>query len=160
MPDVEALVIRALMSLDELSALEGRIYSVIPKARTFPLARIARYGGDPLFGGDPYWLDNPSLQADLWADGGMVQAHDLAETLRACVVQRLPGLWVDGVILSARVSSLIQSADSAFNPPKPRYRFTMQLIVRPHRGRSSQGTSAASSPRRSRKRQVVPVGKE
>ena len=133
LPDTEALVISALAAMPELAALGSRIYSVVPKQRTFPLARVFRFGGDPLYTGDPYWLDNPSVQVDLWADGGMVEARALAEMLRACCAQRLAGTYSSGVISSVRVSALVQSADSTFNPPKPRYRFTAQLIVRPVR---------------------------
>jgi hypothetical protein len=134
LPDVEKLVIDALRPMTELSALGGRIYSVTPKQRTYPLARVARFGGDPLWGGEPYWIDGPSLQFDVWAQGGTVEAHDLAEQLRACVAQLLPGSWPLGVIASVKVTSLVQSSDTDFDPPKPRYRFTATLLVHPPAG--------------------------
>jgi hypothetical protein len=134
LPDSEALVIGALAGMPELAELEGRLYSIVPKSpRVFPLARVYRFGGDPLYGGHPYWLDNPSMQVDVWADGGFPPLRSLAETVRACMAQKLVGEWPQGVVLSVLVSSLVQSADASFNPPKPRYRFTAQLLVRPLR---------------------------
>ena len=137
-PDTEAMIVKALLSIPVVqnSALDGRIYTVVPKNeadRVFPMARVSRFGGEPLWGGDPYWADAPALQVDVWAKGGMVEAHDLAELLRACCAQLLPGTWPQGIICSARVSSLIQGADTTFDPPKPRYRFTTTMIVHPSR---------------------------
>lgn len=134
LPDAEALVINALLSLNELDPLGGRIYSVVPKNRVFPLARVSRFGGDPMYEGDPYWLDQPNFQVDVWADGGFVEAVGIAETLRACFVQRIRGRWPAGVISSAKVSALVQTVDLDFDPPKPRYRFTATVVLRPNRG--------------------------
>ena len=134
LPDAEALVIDALLGLPEVtgSALGTRVYGVVPKDRVFPLARVARYGGDPLYDGHPYWLDVAALQVDVWADGGMVEAHDLAELLRGVCALRLPGfVSAGGVISSVKVSGLVQSPDQTFEPAKPRYRFTATTTVHP-----------------------------
>ena len=132
LPDVEQLMVQALLGMSELSDFGGRIYTVVPKRRTFPLARISRFGGDPLWEGDPYWADHPNVQCDVWASsGGTVEAQGLGETLRACVAQRLPGSWPEGVVSSVKVTALIQTPDPTFDPPKPRYRFTATLIVHP-----------------------------
>jgi len=130
LPDAEALVIAGLLTCDELADLGGRIYSVVPKTRTFPLARVFRYGGDPFYEGDPYWLDHPSMQVDVWADG-RPEAQRLGETLRACCAQRLPGPWPAGVILSVQVSALVNTEDPVFSPSKPRYRFTLTMVDHP-----------------------------
>jgi hypothetical protein len=130
LPDIEALVIDALLGMPLLDDLDGRIYSMVPKQRTFPLARVYRYGGDPLHGGDPYWLDNPSLQIDVWADGRPVAAR-LGELLRSCCAQDLPGVWPLGVVNSTTVSALVNSDDPTFSPSKPRFRFTMTALVHP-----------------------------
>jgi hypothetical protein len=130
LPDAEALVIEALLTLPDLAPFGGRIYSAVPKARTFPLARIFRYGGDPWYEGHPYWIDAPSLQGDVWADGRPL-AQSLAETLRACCAQHLPGIWPLGTILSTKVSALVNSDDLTFDPPKNRFRFTLTMIDHP-----------------------------
>ena len=131
LPDAEKLVIRALLTLDELSGLNGRIYNIVPKSnRVFPLARVSRFAGDPWFGGDPYWIDHPMFQCDVWADR-VAEGAGWAETLRACLAQRIAGGWPDGVISSVRVSALVQTTDPIFDPPKPRYRFTAQVVVHP-----------------------------
>lgn len=129
LPDAERLVIMALLTMPELDDFGGRIYSMVPKERTFPLARTFRYGGDPLYAGDPYWLDQPSLQLDVWADG-RPEARRLGETLRSCCT-RLPGVWPEGIISSVTVSALVSSDDQTLTPPKARYRFTMQMIDHP-----------------------------
>jgi hypothetical protein len=154
LPDCEQLVIDALLSMPALAALGGRIYSVVPKQRTFPLARVYRYGGDPLYGGEPYWLDNPSLQIDVWEDG-TVEAQRLGELLRSCCAQQLAGVWPTGVVDSVQVSALIQSPDPTFTPSKPRYRFTAQLMVHPATPAAAPlATTSAGSPRRSSRRAV------
>jgi len=130
MPDAEQVVIRALLGMTELSGRGGRIYSFVPKQRTLPLARVARYGGDPLHEGHPYWLDSPSMQVDVWDDRTAV-AQTLAESLRACCSQRLQAAVTGAVVSNVAVSALIQTADSVFNPPKPRYIFTMRLVLHP-----------------------------
>jgi hypothetical protein len=131
LPDSEALVINALRAMPELSALGGRIYSVMPKSRTFPLARINRFGGDPLHEGHPYWLDQATLQLDVWANGGFVEAYTLAEQMRACLATRLVGVQPEGVVSQVKVSALVSTGDTEFDPPKPRYRFTATLLVHP-----------------------------
>jgi hypothetical protein len=131
LPDTEQLVINALLSMTELSALGGRIYNITPKQRTFPLARVARFGGDPLSGSQPYWLDQPTLQFDVWAQGGFVEAFTIAEQMRACVSQLLPGVWPEGIVAMARTTGLVSTGDTDFDPPKPRYRFTATLLVHP-----------------------------
>jgi hypothetical protein len=134
MPDAEKLVINALLDQAELAALGGRIYAVAPKRRTFPLARVARFGGDPFHEGHPYWLDQPSFQVDVWAQSGQIEAYTLAEQMRACMAQRLVGAWPEGVITSVKVMGLVQSTDADFDPPKPRYRFTATLMMHPTPG--------------------------
>jgi hypothetical protein len=131
LPDTEKLVINALLSMPGLSALGGRIYSVTPKERTFPLARVARFGGDPLYSGHPYWLDQPALQFDVWAQGGFVEAFGLAEQMRSAMACELVGAWPEGVVDEVKVSALTQAGDTEFDPPKPRYRFTATLLVHP-----------------------------
>jgi len=131
LPDAEKLVVNALLSLPALSALGGRIYTVAPKRRTFPLARVARFGGDPWHTGHPYWLDEPSFQVDVWAQSGQIEAYTIAEQMRACMAQELIGSWPEGVIVNIKVTALVQSTDADFDPPKPRYRFTATMTMHP-----------------------------
>ena len=131
MVDVEELVVNALLGMTELAALEGRIYSIAPKARTFPMARVSRFGGDPMWEGVPYWIDQPAMQVDVWADGGYVEAYSIAEQMRACLATKLVGAWPEGVVVHSKVSALIATGDTEFDPIKPRYRFTVTLITHP-----------------------------
>jgi hypothetical protein len=157
-PDAEALAIHGLLTMPEVtdSALGERIYSVVPKQRTFPLARVSRIGGDPMWNGDPYWAEQAACQVDVWADGGTVEARGLAELLRAAST-RLPGVWPTGVISSVKVSGLVNSADSTYDPPKPRYRYTLQLVVHPSRGAPGLEHHPAGSPSPVSTRQEVPA---
>ena len=131
MPDAEQLVVNALRGMGELAALGGRIYTVTPKARTFPMARVTRFGGDPLWNGQPYWVDQPALQCDVWANGGYVEAYGIAEQMRACLAQLLIGAWPEGVVDHVKTTALVASGDTDFDPPKPRYRFTATLLTHP-----------------------------
>ena len=150
LPDAESLVIKALLGVDELGDFGGRIYSVIPKERTFPLARVFRYGGDPFWEGDPYWIDQPSMQVDVWANG-RPEALRLGELLRAACAQFLVGTWPDGVISSVRVSALVNTDDPVFSPSKPRYRFTLTMVDHPVNPRAAV-PSRATRERLSRSR--------
>jgi hypothetical protein len=134
MPDAEKLVVNALLDQAELAAFGGRIYTVAPKRRTFPLARVARFGGEPRWAGHPYWVDEPSFQVDVWAQSGQIEAYTLAEQMRACVAQRLVGVWPEGVVVAVKVTGLVQSTDTDFDPPKPRYRFTATMAMHPSPG--------------------------
>ena len=135
LPDAEALVINALLASSDVAAstLKHRIYSVVPKRRVYPLARVVRYGGSPLWDGDPYWVDQASLQIDVWAQGGTVEARSLSELLRASCAA-LGGGHPEGVVTKASVSGLAQMVDLTFDPPKPRYRFTVTLLLHPWPG--------------------------
>jgi len=131
LPDAEALVIGALLSQEPITdAFGDRLYSMIPKTRTFPLVRVMRYGGDPLYASSPYWLDGPAMQIDVWADG-RAEALRLGELVRATLAQTLVGAWPLGVVSSCVVSALVNNDDATLDPPKPRYRFSATLIVHP-----------------------------
>jgi hypothetical protein len=131
MPDAEVLMIQALLAQAELAPLGNRIYSRVPKERTYPLTRVFRYGGEPLHPEGPYWVDQPALQIDTWATTRS-EAHDIGETLRACCKQRLVGSWPDhGVVVSTAVSALVNDPDPTFSPPRPRTRFTCAMRVHP-----------------------------
>jgi hypothetical protein len=131
MVDAEELVVNALLNMPELNMLGGRIYTVSPKARTFPMARITRFGGDPMWDGQPYWLDQPAMQADVWAQGGYAEAYGIAEQMRASLAQKLIGAWPEGVVTHVKTTALVATGDTDFDPPKPRYRFTVTLITHP-----------------------------
>jgi hypothetical protein len=146
LPDAEELVVNALLGWPEMSALGGRIYAVMPRARTFPLARVARFGGDPMWEGSPYWLDQPALQIDVWANGGFVEAYGIAEQMRSSLATKLVGAWPEGVVTHSKVTALVATSDSAFDPPKPRYRFTCTVLVHPIVG-SPTDPALAGSPR-------------
>lgn len=75
MPDVEAVAAEILRDAD---VCEGRIYSSIPRAPTFPLAIVARLGGIPAV---RRRLDAARIQVSVWGNN-KAEARDAADLAR------------------------------------------------------------------------------
>lgn len=125
LPDVEAIVSRFLRdSVDMAALVEDRVYTRIPRNAGFPLIRLWRVGGAPVYS-TPLFLDSALLQIDAFG-GSVAQARTLAATAMA-VLSDLPGRdGVTGVVFG----SLASDEDAAFDPPKPRYRFDATVYAR------------------------------
>ena len=131
MPDVERLVIDFLLGDPDVDAVfAGRIYGAVPNEKTFPLARVVRWGGEMLDGGEPYWADAPALQVDVWA-ARKAEAMTGAELIRAALGQRLAGRHPTGVVAGIDLGTLVYDPDNSFSPAKPRARLDVDLVTRP-----------------------------
>lgn len=131
MPDVERLVIDALIADADVAALvTGRIYGAVPNVKTFPLVRVVRIGGQLADEGDPFWADAPALQVDGWADR-KAEAVELGRVLQAVCATRLTGAHPLGVVAGVDVGAWVYDPDTSFNPAKPRVRLSLDLLTRP-----------------------------
>ena len=135
LPDAERMVSSFLRAQPEMASFANRIFTELPTGtKSFPLMRLTRFGGIPAFS-RPVWLDVAILQIDVWADQ-KVQARLLAETARACIYQRLPGVHDEGVCTAVIMSTLSFSPDQVFTDPgkrsaKARYRFDCSVYAHP-----------------------------
>lgn len=129
LPDVEAFLYRYLGTQPDVAALvAGRVYTRIPNAPAFPLLRIVRVAGAPVYSA-PLFLDNALVQFDAFG-GSSVQAFTLAETVRAALAA-LPGSGDDQLLVTGVTFGTFAAADDdSYDPPKPRYRFDAFLYVR------------------------------
>jgi hypothetical protein len=131
MPDVERLVIDALIADPDLTALvAGRVYGAVPNNKVFPLIRVVRFGGQMIDGGRPFWADAPALQIDMWANR-KAEAVGLGETVRAVAGQRLRGTHPTGIVAEVGIGTAVYEPDESFSPAKPRVRLSLDLVTRP-----------------------------
>lgn len=128
--DAERLVSAFLRSDPDVTAVLGdRVYTVLPTEATYPLVRLQRWGGEPVVD-RPLVLDAARIQIDVWGDRKK-QAHDLAQLVRAVLVERLPwGNSTDGWLVRSLASGLRYLPDESFDPPRPRYAVEMEVFVR------------------------------
>jgi hypothetical protein len=116
----------------DLAALVGdRVFTVLPKEKTFPLVRVVRWGGAP----DRRvpglaWLDHADLQIDAWAER-QLQVTDVARCLVAALTERLPGTRPGGVVTASTVTSLATELDADYAPVLHRARLTATVTVHP-----------------------------
>lgn len=130
LPDVEALVSQFLRGRSEVSDLCGqRVYTELPKEKTFPLVRLVRIGGVPPID-RPLRFDEARLQVDTWG-GPKKTAHDLAETIRQVLVYLPDETLTDAVVTAVRFGSLAYLPDDDFAPAKPRYTFDAAVWAHP-----------------------------
>jgi len=130
LPDGEALVSGYLRARSEVTDLCGqRVYTELPKDKTFPLVRLVRVGGSPPLD-RPLRFDVARIQVDVWG-GPKKTARDLAETIRQ-VLSELPDEDVVGTVVSAvTYGPFAYLPDDDFAPAKPRYTFDVELSVHP-----------------------------
>lgn len=132
LPNVEGLVSTFLGAHPAVDALaDGRVYTVIPKAPTWPLVRVHQWDDQPTVR-RPLHHVATYLQIDAFG-GSKIQAWRLAETCRAALVADLPGIHDEGVVTGVDVSSLADDPDDSYAPAKPRWRFDAVVYSHPHR---------------------------
>lgn len=132
LPDIEQLLSQFLRDQDEVADLvDDRIYTVLPKDKTFPLIRIHRYSGAPAFS-RPLHLDQALVQVDCWG-GNKKLAWEIAETCRAVCAERLVGSHDEGCVTSVTFGELSDQPDGTFDPPRPRFLFSMTVTAHPSR---------------------------
>ena len=128
--DTTALVTEFLRTDPEVSAvLAGRVSTVPPADKVFPLARVTRVGGAPALG-FTVWLDQALYQLDIWAD----TVAQVADAARCCVWaldQRLPGSRPGGVVTAVRITTVATDIDPEFAPVKHRVRLGFTVTAHP-----------------------------
>lgn len=126
LPDIEAAVIRYMVSRSEVSAIFGaHVGSQLASAR--PAAIVERWGGVPLHP-DPFKFDQGSIQISAYAVT-KATARLGAETMRAVLaewryVQSDPAVCISGVTFGP----LHWMPDTISSPPEPRYLFDTTII--------------------------------
>lgn len=128
--DAERLLSAWLRDQDEITALVAdRVYTAIPASPTWPLVRLTRIGGAPVFS-RPLHLDRALIQFDVFG-GPKVIAWEIAETCRAALSD-LPneptGL---GVITGIQFLSFLYVPDTTYTPARPRYVFDAAVYTHP-----------------------------
>jgi Protein of unknown function (DUF3168) len=128
--DTAALMVEFLCTNADVSAfLGGRVSTVLPTYKAFPLARVTRVGGAPRFGFS-VWLDQALFQLDVWADTP-VQAADAARCLVQALAERLPGSRPGGVVTAVRITTVATDTDPEFQPVKHRARIGVAVTAHP-----------------------------
>lgn len=126
LPDCEALVSAYLRGHEDITALVGdRVYTRIPRTADWPLIRLWRVGGGPVYN-SPLFLDKSLIQIDAFG-GSTSQARTLGATAMA-VLAKMPGAVPN--ITSVEFGAFASDEDDAFDPPKPRYRFDVSVSAR------------------------------
>lgn len=128
LPDAEAEISAFLRGLDEIFDLvEERVYTEIPANAEFPLVRLTRIGGTPLFN-KPLWVDRPTLQIEAYG-GTKAQAQEIAETCRAALSEIESATSPTAVFLSAEFGGMLYLPDPEFKNPRPRYVFDVDVFL-------------------------------
>lgn len=134
LPDISRAVSELTRAQPEFAALAGgRLYTVVPAEKTFPLGRITTIGGQA--SSRPYWLQTSIVQVDIWADT-RAAAHQVAETVRSISQDRFVGVHhlsggVDCVIAGVTSGGLRESADTE-NPREGHHRVSFDLVITSH----------------------------
>ena len=136
LPDVEQIVSLYLRSVTEVTDLVGqRVYTQLPNSPTFPLVKLTRFGGAPVFN-RPLHLDRALLQFDAYG-GNKRESQQLAEMVRAALadpdfvgLRELDGDPI-GVVTGVDFGDLRWLPDSSYTPAKPRYVFDIAVFTHP-----------------------------
>lgn len=129
LPDIEAFLYRYLsLNIDVDQYVAGRVYTRIPNAPIFPLIRITRVAGAPVYS-SPLFLDAPLVQFDSFG-GSSVQAWTIAETCRQAIKDLINYSDGSGLITAVEYGSFASQDDDSYDPPKPRYRFDATFYIR------------------------------
>jgi len=136
MPTVRVPVDAARLARDFLATqtdlvplVAGRVYvGRLPPNPVFPLIMLHRVGGAPRY---PMWLDPARLQIEGWADvGNDEQAHTVAATALAALMQQLPGRRVSGTVAGVTVALGLTSLPDQ-ETARPRVLFDVTVPVHP-----------------------------
>lgn len=125
LPNTEGILVAALKASPPVRALVGaRVYTDLPATKTFPLVRLTRFGGAPVFS-RPLLLDEADIQVDCWADT-KTAAFDLVNAVRAALAA-LRGVHPLGTVTGVEVGRLAYSPDATFDPAKPKYELDVRV---------------------------------
>lgn len=130
--DVEQMVSVYLRAQSEVNAYVGqRVYTALPKDKTFPLVRLTRIGGVPPLS-RPLHMDRAHLQIDVFG-GSKATALDTMDAVRmelSKMVDEDP-VQPTGVVCGVKFGPLAYLPDETFEPAKPRYTQDVTVTVRP-----------------------------
>ncbi len=132
-PDPEQLLVQFLLAQPEAQErLADRIYTRIPREKTFPLARVFRWSGSPdiVPANGPIVTTRAELQVDVWSSKGFAECDDIARILQALIAERSVGNYEAGRIIARDLGPYRPDADQEFTPARPRIRFDVSLWVR------------------------------
>lgn len=133
LPDAERLLSAFVRAQAEVTALvSDRVYTMLPATKEFPLVRLQRVGGttDATPNDDALLRDAAVLQVEAYG-GPKSVAWQLADTLRACIAQRITGTHPTGYVERWEIGSTRYLPDDTFDPAKPRVIFDVTLYLRP-----------------------------
>jgi hypothetical protein len=130
--DIERIAVDFLVDQTDVAAIiDERAYTELPETPRWPLIRLTRAGGARTY---PAWIDHPRLQVEAFADT-KAEAHDLAATASAALLQQFPGVHDNAVVTSVdEDGGLIWLPDPSGGPGvpgRPRYLFTVSVTVHP-----------------------------
>ena len=142
LPHATRLIIGCLLDADEVTDIAGdRVVSDGSENQTGPWVRVHQFGGRIVQPQAHYWLEQTVFQVDCRGAGGNDRktAHDLAETCRAVLAQRLRGSVAyligsspaEGVVSNCEVGGITDTEDEAFQPARPMSRFDGVLTAHP-----------------------------
>lgn len=142
LPYASRLIIGCLLDADEVTDIvEDRIATDGANKQQGPWVRVQQFPGRIIQGGAHYWLEQTLFQVECRGGGGSDRktCHDLAETCRAVLHQRLRGsvsytigtTAETGVVSECLVGGIADLYDEAFSPARPMSRFDGALTAHP-----------------------------
>lgn len=130
LPDVELVVVNYLRLVAAVDALiDGRVFTVIPYAPTFPMLRVVRVGGAPLRD-DPLRFDVAELELAAYG-GSKADARRLIDTARAALGLIETVTHPAAVVIGAAFGEARYLPDPDFTPAKPRYILAAAVTIHP-----------------------------
>lgn len=120
-PDVEAVVVAALLDDDGVTAAVGqRVYGARPAKATDPMLVVTRLGGPQT----QDWIENARIQVDAW--GTTRTDAFAAANAAAAALWRLSGTFTAGVVSgTARTLGPFRLDDPVTNRPRYIVEFTV-----------------------------------
>jgi hypothetical protein len=107
--DVEALVVGFLQAQPEVTAIVAdRVYSDLPKTRTYPLALVQRTGGR-FVTNRPQWLEEATVQIDAYGRTHK-ESQRLADTVLTTMGSRMRDRYPQGCV------TVVRGIEFAYNP--------------------------------------------
>lgn len=108
--------------------LSCAVYGELPADPVFPCVRLVRVGGSPV-ATLPTYLDAALVQCDVFADS-KGQGRSVADAARGVLAALSNTSTAHGLIAAVRLGSFTYTPETAFTPPKARYRFDLTCWTR------------------------------
>lgn len=139
-PDIELVVVTYLRRTGsrvvDLLGVDGQgnpaLYTTVPKAPTFPLLRVVRFGGNAARSA-PMHLLRPTIQLDAYG-GSKADARRILDTAFAELADIAYHTHAGAVITGVELGSTGRYLpDNDYTPPRPRYSGDITVLVHPSR---------------------------